>query len=73
MLTSNGSSTKTHLRRETLGLYALGDLAVRETLATEQHLSGCARCKKNLRQVEAVVAALRQPVLESPAWAASRG
>jgi hypothetical protein len=48
-----------HPNYETLGLYVLGDLSLNTTLATEEHLSSCPRCKVQLQQVTDVVAALR--------------
>ena len=47
------------MSREALGLYVLGDLSVRATVAAEEHLSLCASCKATLPQVEAIIAALR--------------
>ncbi len=71
MLNPIPNSTEPHITRETLGLYVLGDLTVRDTIAAERHLSSCPRCKSNLHKAEAVIAALRQPSFE-PGYAASR-
>jgi anti-sigma factor RsiW len=54
-----GRATTPHANFETLGLYLLGDLSLNTTLVTEQHLSSCPGCKRQLRQAAAVVAALR--------------
>lgn len=56
---SSGFVPARHADDGTLGLYVLGDLSLASTLATEEHLSSCQRCKIQLQQVEAVVAALR--------------
>jgi anti-sigma factor RsiW len=50
-----------HMSREALGLYVLGDLSVGATVAAEEHLAKCARCKRALPHMEAVIAALRGP------------
>ena len=65
------NSTGRHITREALGLYVLGDLTVRDTIAAEQHLSSCPRCKNSLHKVAAVIAALRAPLF-GPGYAASR-
>jgi len=51
-----------HISHEALGLYLLGDLSVGATVAAEEHLSKCARCKRALLEMEAVIAALRGSV-----------
>jgi anti-sigma factor RsiW len=48
-----------HAKHETLALYILGDLSVRATVATTEHLSRCAHCQERLPEIRAVVAALR--------------
>jgi anti-sigma factor RsiW len=48
-----------HAEHETLALYILGDLSVRATIATKQHLSSCVQCQDKLPEVRAVIAALR--------------
>ena len=48
-----------HVKHETLALYILGDLSVRATLATTEHLSYCEECQDRLPEIRAVVAALR--------------
>jgi anti-sigma factor RsiW len=48
-----------HAKHETLALYILGDLSVRATVATTEHLSRCAHCQDRLPEIRAVVAALR--------------
>lgn len=48
-----------HAKHETLALYILGDLSVRATVATTEHLSRCAQCQERLPEIRAVVAALR--------------
>lgn len=50
-----------HITHEALGLYLLGDLSVGATLAAEEHLEKCVRCKRALPQMQAVIAALRGP------------
>jgi hypothetical protein len=56
---SSATPADWHADHETLGLYLLGDLSVLGTLETEKHLSSCRQCEVGLRQVEAVIAALR--------------
>ena len=53
------SAAGRHANHETLALYVLGDLSVRATLATQEHLSSCMHCKNKLPEVQAVIAALR--------------
>jgi len=65
--------TEQHIKREALGLYILGDLPVRDTLATEEHLAFCEHCRDTLDGMAAVVAALRNPPLDSGIYAVSRG
>jgi anti-sigma factor RsiW len=58
-LPTQSFAARRHAEHETLALYVLGDLSVRATLATQEHLSSCAQCKERLPGIRAVIAALR--------------